>query len=300
VKLEGKVAVVTGGAGGIGEALARAFAAEGARAVVVADIDGEQAERVAAEIDAASGTPAVALRVDAGAEADVTELVRRTELAFGPIDLFCANAGIMVVGGVEAPDEAWERIWRVNVASHIYAARAVLPGMLARGEGYLLHTASAAGLLTQLGSAPYSVTKHAVVGLAEWLSITHGDAGIRVSCLCPQAVETAMTGGARAGGRTAGDGASGAARDGILAPEAVAEAVVAGLDAEQFLILPHPEVATYEQRRAGDRERWLRGMRRAQAAMVAAWQSIARDAGRDTARDTPRGIGRDTAGAGRS
>ena len=299
MKLEGKVAVVTGGAGGIGEALARAFAAEGARAVVVADIDGEQAERVAAEIDAASDTPAVALRVDAGAEADVTELVRRTELAFGPIDLFCANAGIMVVGGVEAPDEAWERIWRVNVASHIYAARAVLPGMLARGEGYLLHTASAAGLLTQLGSAPYSVTKHAVVGLAEWLSITHGDAGIRVSCLCPQAVETAMTGGARAGGRTAGDGASGAARDGILAPEAVAEAVVAGLDAEQFLILPHPEVATYEQRRAGDRERWLRGMRRAQAAMVAAWQSIARDTGRDAARDTPRGTGRDTAGAGR-
>ena len=300
MKLQGKVAVVTGGGGGIGEALARAFAAEDARAVVVADIDGDQAERVAAEIDGATGVPAVALRVDAGAAADVVELVRRTEHAFGPIDLFCANAGIMVVGGVEAPAEAWERIWRVNVASHIYAARAVLPGMLARGEGYLLHTASAAGLLTQLGSAPYSVTKHAVVGLAEWLSITHGDAGIRVSCLCPQAVETAMTGGARAGGRTAGDGASGAARDGILAPAAVAEAVVAGLDAEQFLILPHPEVATYEQRRAGDRERWLRGMRRAQAAMVSAWQSIARETGRDAARDTADDTAHDAAGAGRS
>jgi NAD(P)-dependent dehydrogenase (short-subunit alcohol dehydrogenase family) len=275
VKLEGKVVVVTGGGGGIGEAMARAFAAEGARAVIVADIDGDEAERVVAEIDATTGVPAVGARVDAGDEADVAELVRRTELAFGPVDLFCANAGIMVVGGVEAPDEAWERIWRVNVASHIYAARAVLPGMLARGEGYLLHTASAAGLLTQLGSAPYSVTKHAVVGLAEWLSITHGDAGVRVSCLCPQAVETAMTGGARAGGRRAGDGASGAARDGILAPTEVARAVVAGLDAEEFLILPHPEVATYEQRRAGDRERWLRGMRRAHAAMMAAWRALA-------------------------
>ena len=283
MKLEGKVVVVTGGGGGIGEAMARAFAAESARAVVVADIDGDEAERVVADIDAATGVPAVGARVDAGDEADVAELVRRTELAFGPVDLFCANAGIMVVGGVEAPDEAWERIWRVNVASHIYAARAVLPGMLARGEGYLLHTASAAGLLTQLGSAPYSVTKHAVVGLAEWLSITHGDAGVRVSCLCPQAVETAMTGGARAGGRRARDGASGAARDGILAPTEVARAVVAGLDSEQFLILPHPEVATYEQRRAGDRERWLRGMRRAQAAMVAAWRALASDAPGDTA-----------------
>jgi NAD(P)-dependent dehydrogenase (short-subunit alcohol dehydrogenase family) len=242
---------------------------------VVADIDGDQAERVATDIDATAGCSSMALQVDAGDEGAVQELVRRTETAFGPIDLFCANAGIMVVGGVEVPDDAWERIWRVNVQSHIYAARAVLPGMLARGEGYLLHTASAAGLLTQLGSAPYSTTKHAVVGLAEWLSITHGDAGIRVSCLCPQAVETAMTGAARAGrdGRArdaVGDGSSGAARDGILPPEQVAEAVIAGLAAEEFLILPHPEVATYERRRADDRERWLRGMRRAQAAMVAA------------------------------
>jgi NAD(P)-dependent dehydrogenase (short-subunit alcohol dehydrogenase family) len=281
MELDGKLAVVTGGGGGIGEHLARAFAAHGARAVVVADIDGDEAERVAADIDA-TGVAAAALRVDAGAEDDIVELVRRTELAFGPIDLFCANAGIMVVGGVDAPDQAWDRIWRVNVQSHVYAARAVLPGMLARGEGYLLHTASAAGLLTQLGSAPYTVTKHAVVGLAEWLSITHGDAGVRVSCLCPQAVETAMTGAARAGtrgrgngnGRT-GDGASGAARDGILPPEQVAEAVIAGLAAEQFLILPHAEVATYERRRADDRERWLRGMRRAQAAMVAAWRGAA-------------------------
>ena len=278
MKLAGKVAVVTGGGGGIGEALGRRFAAEGAQAVVLADVDGDAADRVATDISGDEVT-AVGLAVDAGVEADVAELVRRTEAAFGPIDLFCANAGIMVVGGVEAPDEGWERIWRVNVQSHVYAARAVLPGMLARGEGYLLHTASAAGLLTQLGSAPYSVTKHAVVGLAEWLSITHHDAGVRVSCLCPQAVQTAMTGGARARGAAGTDDpGTGAARDGVLPPERVADAVIEGLEDERFLILPHPEVATYERRRADDRERWLRGMRRVQAAMVSAWRgSAARD-----------------------
>jgi NAD(P)-dependent dehydrogenase (short-subunit alcohol dehydrogenase family) len=209
-----------------------------------------------------------------GDEAAVQDLVRRTEEAFGPIDLFCANAGIIAIGGVEVPDDTWERIWRVNVQSHVYAARAVLPGFLARGEGYLLHTASAAGLLTQIGSAPYSVTMHAVVGLAEWLSITHGDAGVRVSCLCPQAVETAMIGAARDAGQeeVAGERKGSASSDGILKPSEVAAAVVAGLRAEEFLILPHPEVATYERRRAGDRERWLRGMRRAQAAMVAGFK----------------------------
>jgi NAD(P)-dependent dehydrogenase (short-subunit alcohol dehydrogenase family) len=275
VELRGRVAVVTGGGGGIGEALCRAFAAAGARAVVAADIDGAAAERVAvslADPGSGMGTEALGLRVDAGVEADVQELVRRTEEAFGPIDVFCANAGIMVVGGIEVPDADWERIWRVNVAGHIYAARAVLPAMARRGEGYLVHTASAAGLLTQLGSAPYSVTKHAVVGLAEWLAITYGDLGVRVSCLCPQAVQTAMTGGVPA----ADSEASTARRDGILSPEAVADAVVAAIAAEQFLILPHPEVATYEQRRAGDRERWLRGMRRRQAAMVAMWRSRSR------------------------
>ena len=269
MELAERVAVVTGGGGGIGEGLCRAFAAEGARAVVVADIDGEAAERVAADLGAA-GTTALGLRVDVGSEPDVQALVERAEEAFGPIDLFCANAGIIVIGGVEVPDDGWDRIWRVNVQSHVYAARAVLPGMLARGEGYLLHTASAAGLLTQLGSAPYSVTKHAVVGLAEWLAITHGDAGIRVSCLCPQAVQTAMTGG---GPRVAGDASSTSRRDGVLLPEDVARVVVEGLRDERFLILPHPEVATYEQRRAGDRDRWLKGMRRMQAAMLAAWRS---------------------------
>jgi NAD(P)-dependent dehydrogenase (short-subunit alcohol dehydrogenase family) len=265
--LAGKVAVVTGGGNGIGEALCRAFAAQGARAVVAADIDGAEAERVASSIAAGgTGTAALGLRVDAGNESDVQSLVARAEDEFGPIDLFCANAGIILLGGPEAPDADWERIWKVNVMGHIYAARAVIPAMLKRGGGYFMTTASAAGLLTQLGSAPYSVTKHAAVGLAEWLSITYGDQGITVSCLCPQAVRTAMIG--VAGDEEAAE-ASQAATDGILSPAAVADAVVAGLAKEEFLILPHPEVATYEQRRAGDRERWLRGMRRMQATMAA-------------------------------
>ncbi|QGG94566.1 SDR family oxidoreductase [Actinomarinicola tropica] len=269
--LAGKVVVVTGGGGGIGEAMCRAFAAEGAAGVAVADIDGAAAARVAEDV-ASDTTRTFGVGLDAGDEVAVQELVRRTEEELGPVDLFCANAGIMVVGGVEVPDEDWDRIIRVNLKSHIYAARAVLPGFRQRGEGYLLHTASAAGLLTQLGSAPYSVTKHAVVALAEWLSITHGDAGVRVSCLCPQAVATAMAGGAQArrpAGVEPGKGSAGA--DGVLEAADVARTVVEGLAAEEFLILPHPAVATYEQRRATDRERWLRGMRRAQAAMVAAW-----------------------------
>ena len=193
--VKNRVVVVTGGASGIGRALCHAFAGRGARGTVVTDIDEAGARAVAAELGA-KGSPALAVRADVADEPDVISLVAAAEDAFGPVEVFCANAGIITLGGVEVPDEAWERIWAVNVMSHIYAARAVLPGMLERGEGYLVHTASAAGLLTQLGSAPYSVTKHAVVALAEWLSITHGDAGLRVSCLCPQGVWTAMTGAA--------------------------------------------------------------------------------------------------------
>ena len=256
-----RVVVVTGGASGIGRALCRTFAAHSALGVAVADIDGSGAEAVAEELTAA-GHAALAATVDVADEGDVIGLVEQTERTFGPVDLFCANAGIIVEGGVEVPDSAWERMWAVNVLSHIYAARSVLPGMIARGEGYLLHTASAAGLLTQLGSAPYSVTKHAVVALAEWLSITHAGDGIKVSCLCPQGVWTGMTGApddefAHLVAATAG-------RNGMLEPEAVAAAVVEALATEQFLVLPHPDVATFEQRRAGDRERWLRGMRRIQ------------------------------------
>ena len=271
--LEGRVAVVTGGAGGIGAALGRAFAAEGAAGIAIADIDGDNAERVAREI-ASDTTAAFAMRVDVAHEPDVKDLVARTVDELGPIDLFCANAGIIVIGGAEVPDDQWDRIIDINLKSHIYAARAVIPGFRERGEGYLLHTASAAGLLTQLGSAPYSVTKHAVVALAEWLSITHGDAGVTVSCLCPQAVATNFgTGGVRRRPANVEPGKGTAGSDGVLEASQVADSVVAGLRTEEFLILPHPEVATYEERRATDRERWLRGMRRAQAAMVKAWQA---------------------------
>lgn len=252
MKLTGKVAVVTGGASGIGRALCRRFAAEGARGVVVADLNGAGAEQVAQEIGG------LAVRTDVSHEADIIDLVARTTAAYGAPDLFCSNAGIAMEGGVETPDSEWQRIWNINFMSHVYAARAVLPGMLARGEGYLLQTASAAGLMTQVGSAPYAVTKHAAVLLAEWLSVTYGDRGIRVSCLCPQGVRTNMLAEAERGpGRFLLEGA--------LEPEQVAGAVIEGLDDERFLILPHPEVGEYLRRKAGDYDRWLRGMRRMQA-----------------------------------
>ncbi len=274
-----RVAVVTGGASGIGRSLGLALAARGAAAVVVADTDAVGAQAVAREITSGGGT-ALAVPCDVSREADVRALTARAEEAFTRIDVFCSNAGIIVAGGVEVPDPAWSRIWAVNVQSHVYVARAVLPGMLARGEGYLVITASAAGLLTQLGSAPYAVTKHAAVALAEWLAITHGDQGIGVSCLCPQAVTTNLgatslreVGGlpppaARDGAvpsQDAGSVSRQAAVDGVLTPDQVAASVIEGLADERFLILPHPEVATYERRRATDRDRWLGGMRRLQA-----------------------------------
>jgi NAD(P)-dependent dehydrogenase (short-subunit alcohol dehydrogenase family) len=251
MQLRDKVVVVTGGANGIGRALCRRFAAEDARGVVVADLDADGARRVAEEI----GGQAVA--ADVSVEADLVRLVERATAAYGPVDLFCSNAGIAVEGGVEVPDEAWRHIWDVNVMAHVYAARAVLPGMLARAHGYLLQTASAAGLLTQIGSAPYAVTKHAAVAFAEWPAITYGAAGIKVSCLCPQGVRTDMLLGTFGG---VGD----VLREGAIEPVAVADAVVAGLAEERFLILPHPEVAEYFRRKAGDYDRWLRGMRRLQ------------------------------------
>ena len=265
MEIEGAVVAVTGGGGGIGAGLCRGFAAAGARAVAVADIDEHAAQAVADEISA-TDVAAFGMRVDVGAEADVRAFVERAEDEFGGIDVFCANAGIMVAGGIDVPDDDWDRIWRVNVKSHLYAARAVIPGMTERGGGYLLHTASAAGLLTQLGAAPYAVTKHAVVALAEWIAITYADAGIKVSCLCPQAVETAMTGPLTKRQRPTATGS--AASDGVLQPADVAAVVLEGLAEERFLILPHPQVATYEQRRADDRDRWLRGMQRAQSAMA--------------------------------
>lgn len=261
MELAGKVVVVTGAASGIGRAMARRFAVEGARAVVVADRDAEGAQRVADEINAGDGAgggggTALAVTTDVADEASVRRLVERTHDHVGgaPIDLFCSNAGIAAGGAVDTPNDDWQRIWDINVMAHVFAARAVLPEMLARGEGYLLNTASAAGLLSQIGSAPYAVTKHAAVALAEWLSITHGDAGIKVSCLCPQGVRTPMLGD---GGALLGPGA--------IEPEDVAEAVVEGLRAEEFLILPHPEVREYFRRKGDDYERWLKGMRRLQS-----------------------------------
>jgi len=250
--VKGKVVVVTGGAEGIGRALCRRFAAEGARAVVVVDINAEGANTVAAEI---GGTAAQA---NVSCEAEIIRLVETVTVRHGSIDLFCSNAGIMIEGGVETPDSEWDAIWGVNVLAHVYAARAVLPGMLARGDGYLLQTVSAAGLLSQLGSAPYSVTKHAALALAEWLAITHGDQGIRVSVLCPQGVRTNMLLRPRPGGESF-------LMAGAITPEQVAEAAVQGLAEERFLILPHPEVAEYFRHKASDYDRWLRGMRKLQA-----------------------------------
>jgi NAD(P)-dependent dehydrogenase (short-subunit alcohol dehydrogenase family) len=261
VDLRDKVVVVTGGGNGIGAAMCRRFAAEGARAVVVADLDGDAAAAVAEDITGSPGNVvarAVGLDVSNGEQVD--DLVATTIATEGPIDLFCANAGIGVLGGVEVPDDDWQRSWDVNVMAHVHAARALLPGWLDRGEGYLLQTASAAGLLTNIGAAPYSVTKHAVVALAEWLSVTHGDAGVRVSCLCPMGVRTNML----AGGEDVSAGAV-VISQGVIEPDECADVVVAGLAAEHFLILPHPEVAEFFGRKASDYDRWLAGMRRLQA-----------------------------------
>jgi NAD(P)-dependent dehydrogenase (short-subunit alcohol dehydrogenase family) len=244
-----KVIVVTGGANGIGAALCRTFAAEGAKAVVVADIDGEAAGRLATEIGG------LAVRIDVTREADVQQLVGDVISRYGAIDLFCSNAGIAVDGGEETSDEDWQRCWNVNVMAHVLAARAVLPGMLARGTGYLLQTVSAAGLLTHIHSASYAVTKHASLAFAEWLAIAYGDRGIGVSVLCPQGVRTDMLRRAASGGRTF-------LLDSALEPEQVADIVVKGLTDERFLILPHPEVAEYFGRKATDYDRWLRGMRK--------------------------------------
>jgi NAD(P)-dependent dehydrogenase (short-subunit alcohol dehydrogenase family) len=259
--VKGRLVVVTGGASGIGRGLCERFAREGAALVVVADVDADGARAVADGI-VASGGRALAHRTDVALESDIVELVSVAE-QHGPIDLFCSNAGIFDRGGVEMPSDLWQRTWDVNVMSHVLATRAVLPAMVARGEGYLLHTASAAGLLTQFDSASYAVTKHAVVALAEWLSIAYADAGIKVSCLCPQGVRTNMLGFHPEETTST----SPVTRDGIMEPSEVADAVVAGLAAERFLILPHPVVEEYERRRANDRERWLGGMRRARRAL---------------------------------
>jgi len=252
MQIQNKVVVVTGGANGIGRALCRAFAAAGARAVVVADLDEQGAKRVADEI---KGT---AVATNVSKEADIQHLVEQTTRQFGQIDVFCSNAGVGVQGGPDSSDADWQKSWDVNVMAHIYAARAVPPQMLERKKGYRVKTVSAAGLLAQIGSAPYSVTKHAAMSFAEWLAITYGDQGIRVSALCPQGVRTNMLFNAEFGG-----GAF--LLEGALEPEQVAADVIRAVTEERFLILPHPEVAKYFQNKANDYERWLRGMRKLQA-----------------------------------
>lgn len=254
MKLQNKVVVVTGGGNGIGRAMCRRFAAEGAKAVVVADIDVKAAREVAAEI------AGFEYSVNVASESDIQMLVDDVLKKHGQIDLFCSNAGIGVEGDCEVTDRDWQKIWEVNVMAHVYASRAVLPGMLARKEGYLLQTVSAAGLLSQIGSAPYAVTKHGALALAEWLSITYGDQGIKVSALCPQGVKTRMLERAEFGGGTF-------LLEGALEPDQVAESVVKGLEEEHFLILPHPEVLEYIRRKTADYDRWLRGMRRLQASV---------------------------------
>jgi NAD(P)-dependent dehydrogenase (short-subunit alcohol dehydrogenase family) len=257
-----KVVVVTGGGSGIGAALAEAADEAGARHVVVADLDGEAAGAVA---DSVGGTAAT---LDVRDEAALAELVRSTELAHGGIDLFCSNAGFVTQGGVEEPDEVLQALWEVHVLAHVHAARAVLPSMIERGEGYLLNTASAAGLLTQVGSMGYTITKHAAVALAEWLAITHHHQGIRVSVLCPQAVRTNITANSPdpAVANPTADGPLGvSSADAVLEADDVARQCVEAIGEERFWVLPHPEVATYVAQKADDIDRWLAGMRRFQA-----------------------------------
>ena len=250
MKVAGKTVVVTGGASGIGRALVKKFKQEGAANIIIADINQEELNEFNQEIGGR------AILCDVTSEEQVKALVQSTEKDFGQIDLFCGNAGIIYRGGVEVPNENWEQIWQVNVMAHVYATRHALPAMLERGEGYFLITASAAGLLSQVGSATYSVTKHAALALAEWILITHGAQGINVSAICPQAVESKMT-------PTNKDGhVSG--QDGILKAETVANEVIEALDEERFLILPHPEVEKYFQRKASDYQRWIHGMQRLQ------------------------------------
>lgn len=245
--IRNKVAIVTGGASGIGRSIARRFAADGARAVVVADLNLERAQAVAAEING------LAVRCDVSQEADIQALVATTRQHYGQVDAYISNAGILGrMGGLDLEDPLWEAMWHIHGMAHVWAARAVVPEMVARGDGFFLVTASAAGLLTIVESPAYAVTKHAAVAFAEWLRIAYGRKGVQVACLCPQSVQTDMV---------TGDGGS-ASHDGILAPEAVAEEVRAVMQNGKFLVLPHPEVAQYFRNKGQDYERWIGGMQK--------------------------------------
>jgi NAD(P)-dependent dehydrogenase (short-subunit alcohol dehydrogenase family) len=246
--IRNKVAIVTGGASGIGRSIARRFAAEGARAVVVADVNLARAQEVADEFGG------LAVRCDVSQEADIQALVATTRQHFGQVDAYISNAGILGrMGGLDLDDALWNAMWNIHGMAHVWAARAVVPEMVARGNGFFMVTASAAGLLTIVESAPYAVTKHAAVAFAEWLRIAYGRQGVQVACLCPQSVQTDMVGDS--------DGGS-AAVNGILAPEVVAQEVVTVMDNGKFLVLPHPEVAQYFRNKGQDYERWIGGMQK--------------------------------------
>lgn len=253
-----RIMVVTGGASGIGKALAEAFHREGARHVVVADRDEAGARQVAGAI---GGT---GVGLDVADEGAIRDLVAATLSNIGPIDLFMSNAGFVTMGGLEVPNQEINDQWEVHVMSHVYAARAVLPSMIERGEGYIMSTASAAGLLTQIGSLAYSLTKHAAVALAEWIAITHGHQGIRVSVHCPQAVKTNIGANSPDRKRRRGLSVGVASGDGVLTAEQAADACIDAVRQERFWVLPHPEVAEYVRRKATDVDRWLHGMRRFQ------------------------------------
>ena len=247
MELKDKIIVITGAASGIGKAMAIRFAAEGAKKVVCVDLNKEGAQAVADEIDGA------AFGVNVGVEQEIADMIDAVENDIGPIDLFCSNAGILIAGGMEVPNEDWQRIWDINVMAHVWAARHLVPRMTKRGGGYLLNTASAAGLLNQVGCAPYGVTKHAAVAVAEWLAMSHGDDGIKVSVLCPQAVRSEMT---------RGHEDSVAALDGLLEAEPVAEACLETIRNETFLVLPHPQVLEYMRKKTENYDRWIGGMRK--------------------------------------
>lgn len=247
MQIQDSCVVVTGAANGIGKGLAQKFAEMGAAHVICADIDIDGAKQTAALI---GGT---ALELDVRDEMSIKDLIETVEDRIAPIDLFCSNAGILTLGGFEVDNDEWQKIWDINVMSHVWAARHMVPRMLKRGGGYMLNTASAAGLLNQIGAAPYGVTKHAAVGFAEWLAITYADQGIGVSVLCPQAVRSEMTRGFEE---------SVASLDGILEPDHVADCCVKAIENNDFLVLPHPQVKEYMQAKASNYGRWITGMQK--------------------------------------
>ncbi|MBW2291410.1 MAG: SDR family oxidoreductase [Deltaproteobacteria bacterium] len=248
MEVKDKIIVVTGAASGIGKALATRFKAEGAKQIVAVDLNESGAKATADELGC------IAMGVDVSSEPEIANVIESTETHVGPIDLFCSNAGIGLAPDLRSPNSEWQKSWEVNVMPHVYAARHLVPRMIGRGGGYFLNTASAAGLLNQIGGAAYGVTKHAAVGFGEWLALTYGHEGIKVSLLCPQAVRTPMI--------EDGSASAAAAGDGIMEPEELAGIVIEGLRSESFLILPHPEVLEYMRRKTADYDRWIGGMNR--------------------------------------